>query len=341
VPDADLQIVHGALRVLLRVGFCLLPLLGSLLLGRADLRAHAVFGLLGLSGLLRFGCAARGRSRTGPGKPAAADEKCNASQHGASHESEFTRLVCERKGSVDRGTMSDMPKGVTPAPRARETEPRVRRGYFECRYGQLHVHNAIPPGGGFEEGTPLLCLHGAGGTGRAFLGFLPHAGRDRSVYAPDLPGCGESDPPPPHAQLEDYAAALGEFLDSMRLRKLDVLGYRAGALLAAELTLLRTAQVRRLAMVSVPVAAAVAAAHAPSPGLAEAAAHYRWRERLGRLAAQQTLLVRPKDEFWDGSARVREVLPGARLAELPEHGADLLESGAPALARTVRDFTGD
>ena len=26
------------------------------------------------------------------------------------------------------------------------SEPRVRRGYFECRYGQLHVHNAIPAG---------------------------------------------------------------------------------------------------------------------------------------------------------------------------------------------------
>ena len=35
-----------------------------------------------------------------------------------------------------------------------EAKPRVRRGYFESRYGQLHVHNAIPPGGGFEEGTP-------------------------------------------------------------------------------------------------------------------------------------------------------------------------------------------
>jgi pimeloyl-ACP methyl ester carboxylesterase len=238
--------------------------------------------------------------------------------------------------------MSGMPKGTpTPVRRPLETEPRVRRGYFECRYGQLHVHNAIPPGGGFEEGTPLLCLHGAAATGRAFLRFLPQAGRDRSVYAPDLPGCGESDPPSPRPQLGDYAAALGDFLDSMRLRRLDVLGYRAGALLAAELTLLRTPQVRKLVMVSVPVAGEAGAAQAPPPALAEAAARHPWRERLGRLAAQQTLLVRPKDEFWDALARVREVLPGARLVELPEHGSDLLESGAPALAQAVCAFTHD
>ena len=235
--------------------------------------------------------------------------------------------------------MSGMPKGTTPARRPLESEPRVRRGYFECRYGQLHVHNAIPPGGGFEEGTPLLCLHGAAGTGRAFLRFLPHAGRDRSVYAPDLPGCGESDPPPARPELRDYAAALGDFLDSMRLRRLDLVGYRAGALLAAELTLLRTPQVRRLVMVSLPVASEAACAQAPSSGLAEAAGRYPWRERLGRLAAQQTLLVRPKDEFWEALGRVRELLPGARVADLPEHGGDLLESGAPALAQAVRAFT--
>jgi pimeloyl-ACP methyl ester carboxylesterase len=325
---------------LLRVGFRLLPLLGSLLLRRFDLGTHAVFGRLGLSGLLRFGGTACGPGRTGPRKPAAAQEKCNVCKHGVSHNRQFTQPARERKGSVDRGTMSGMPKATTPAHRPEESEARVRRGYFECRYGQLHVHNAIPPGGGFEEGTPLLCLHAAASTGRSFLKFLPHAGRDRSVYAPDLPGCGESDSPPSRPRLEDYAAALGDFLDSMRVRHLDVVGYRAGALLAAELTRLRTRQVRRLVMVSVPVAAGVAA-HGPPPGLAEAAAHYPWRERLGTLAAQQTLLVRPRDEFWEALARVREVLPGARVTDLPEHGEDLLESGAPALARAVRAFAGD
>ena len=50
-------------------------------------------------------------------------------------------------------------------------EPRVRRGYFESRFGQLHVHNAIPPGGGFEEGTPLLCIHQTAGSGRVPAAF--------------------------------------------------------------------------------------------------------------------------------------------------------------------------
>ena len=86
-----------------------------------------------------------------------------------------------------------MPRGTPtqlPVPAA-----RARRGYFECRYGQLHVHHAMPRGGGFEEGTPLLCLHDLPGSGRVFTRLLPLAGEDRSVYAPDLPGFGESDGP--------------------------------------------------------------------------------------------------------------------------------------------------
>ena len=143
-----------------------------------------------------------------------------------------------------KGTVTNRPVG---------TEPRVRRGYFECRYGQLHIHNAIPPGGGFEEGTPLLCLHHTTGSGRVFERFLALAGRDRSVYAPDTPGFGESDPPPSRPAIADYAAVIGDFVDTMRFRQIDILGYQAGALIAADLAIARPTQVRRLVMVSVPV----------------------------------------------------------------------------------------
>jgi pimeloyl-ACP methyl ester carboxylesterase len=134
-----------------------------------------------------------------------------------------------------------------------EAQPRVRRGYFESRYGQLHVHNAIPPGGGFEEGTPLLCLHRSPLSGRMFERFLALAGRDRSVYAPDLPGFGDSDPPGSRPTIVDYAAAIGDFLDTMRFRQIDVLGYHTSSLIAAELAITRPKQVRRVVLVSVPL----------------------------------------------------------------------------------------
>lgn len=159
-----------------------------------------------------------------------------------------------------------MPKAPSSRPAA-ASRPRVRRGYFECRYGQLHVHNAIPSGGGFEEGTPLLCLHDSSHSGRCFERFLAVAGAGRSVFAPDLPGFGDSDPPPPGTGVAEHAAAIGDFLDTMRLRQIDLLGHRFGALVAAELAAARPPQVRRLALVSPPLAA-----DAPEPQPATAAA---------------------------------------------------------------------
>jgi pimeloyl-ACP methyl ester carboxylesterase len=90
-------------------------------------------------------------------------------------------------------------------------------------------------------------------SGRLFERFLALAGRDRSVYAPDIPGFGESDPPVSRPTMVDYAAAIGDFLDTMRFRQIDVLGYHTGSLVAAELAIMRPKQVRRVVLVSVPV----------------------------------------------------------------------------------------
>lgn len=132
-------------------------------------------------------------------------------------------------------------------------EVRVRRAYFECRFGQLHVRTAFPTSGGFDEHTTLLCFHQSPCSSRVFAKFLPEIAHDRSVYAPDLPGHGESDPPPHEPAIADYAAAMADFIDVMRFRQVDLLGHHVGALIAAELGILRPEQVRRVILVSVPV----------------------------------------------------------------------------------------
>ncbi|HEV3182653.1 MAG TPA: alpha/beta fold hydrolase [Steroidobacteraceae bacterium] len=247
-----------------------------------------------------------------------------------------------------------MPRGTPtqlPVPAA-----RARRGYFECRYGQLHVHHAMPPGGGFEEGTPLLCLHDLPGSGRVFARLLPLAGEDRSVYALDLPGFGESDGPNARPTMAEYAAALGDFLDSMRLRTLAVLGVRWGAVPATELALSRPTQVSRVILMSVPLVteaerqAARSQTPAPTtpaesafrPGEAarwvlEAAAQYPLRERLARLS-QRLLVLRPHDDLFEATARVREVLPAARLTELQQSAMEIMAYAPQRIAEAVREF---
>jgi len=125
---------------------------------------------------------------------------------------------------------------------------RVRRAYFDCRYGQLHVHQAIPPGGGFDEAAPLLCIPGRLGSGRFFQSLLGPVGADRSIYAPDLPGCGESDGPAGAAGADQYALACIDLLDSLRQRQVDILAHAEGIDTAAAIEGLRPRSlVRRLA----------------------------------------------------------------------------------------------
>lgn len=125
----------------------------------------------------------------------------------------------------------------------------VRRAYFDCRYGQLHVHCALPAGGGFDEATTLICLPGGQSSGRYFSALLPLLGRDRSVYAPDLPGGpGESDRPPSAASAAQIAAALTDFLDAMRFRRIDVLAVDEASALAAALVSQRPQLIGRIVL---------------------------------------------------------------------------------------------
>jgi pimeloyl-ACP methyl ester carboxylesterase len=257
--------------------------------------------------------------------------------------------------------------------------------YVDSRFGQLHVHTAFPSNGGFDELTPLVCIHPGPLSGRVFLNLLPDLGQDRSVYAPDLPGCGESDAPEVAPSIADYAAAVGDLLDSLRLRQVDVLGYQAGSLAAAELAIARPGQVRRVMLVGVPVfdarereafnadpwparadddgshllkdwqrlrrargaratpgrigadvAATLRAGDAAAWGPAAAAA-YSAGERLP-LLRQPTLVLRPRDECWEMTARAESFLKEARRLDLPDYDGSLLDTGAQELARYMREF---
>jgi pimeloyl-ACP methyl ester carboxylesterase len=226
--------------------------------------------------------------------------------------------------------------------------PRLRRAYFECRHGQLHVHNAIPSGGGFDELTTLICLHASSGSGRAFLELSKLLGTSRSIYSPDTPGCGESDPPPGPMPVSGYAEAIGDFLDSMRFRQVDLLGAHSGAAVAAELAITRPKQVRRVVMVGAPALDADARRSyrdlsapegTPRGALWARSAVIDWDgdSRLP-LVKQPLLVLRPKDNFWEAGGRVSRLVAGARVIDLPDQDRHLLDKAPEVVARHVSGF---
>ena len=135
---------------------------------------------------------------------------------------------------------------------------RTRRAYFDCKFGQLHVRTAFPTTGGFDEQVTLFCLHPLDASSRLFGRFLPEVADVRSVYAPDLPGCGESDSSPSRG-VADAAAAVFDLANDLRLRQIDLLGVQYGADVAMELAAARPELVRRLVLAGVPTAERLAA----------------------------------------------------------------------------------
>ena len=139
---------------------------------------------------------------------------------------------------------------------------RTRRAYFDCKFGQLHVRTAFPTTGGFDEQVTLFCLHSADAASRTFSGILPELADVRSVYAPDLPGFGESDPSPTRS-IAEAAGAIADLANDLRLRQIDLMGIQFGADVALELAATRPELVRRLVLAGAPAAERIAAVKQP------------------------------------------------------------------------------
>ncbi len=126
----------------------------------------------------------------------------------------------------------------------------VGRAYLDGRFGQLHYRSAGPRTG---TAVPVLFIHASPASGRMWEAVLAELGRDRLALAPDTPGFGDSDAPPAPPEIADYAAAMGDFLDALGVKQVDVVGYHTGSKTCVELALQRPDLVRKLALVSAPV----------------------------------------------------------------------------------------
>jgi pimeloyl-ACP methyl ester carboxylesterase len=190
---------------------------------------------------------------------------------------------------------------------------RTRRAYFDCRFGQLHVRTAFPATGGFDEQVTLLCLHADRSSSRAFARFLPEIADVRSVYAPDLPGLGESDPSPT-SSFAEAAGAISDLADDLRLRQIDLLGIHSGARAALDLAAARPTLVRRL------VLAGVAAAD-PIPAV-----------------TQPTLIMRTRLETPEDVVKLKAALPNGKFVDIDDFASDLFAAAPKTLAKQIATF---
>jgi pimeloyl-ACP methyl ester carboxylesterase len=190
---------------------------------------------------------------------------------------------------------------------------RTRRAYFDCRFGQLHVRTAFPATGGFDEQVTLFCLHADQSSSRAFARFLPEIADVRSVYAPDLPGLGESDPSPT-CSVGEAAGAISDLADDLRLRQIDLLGINSGARAALDLAAARPDLVRRLVLAGVAAVDGIPAVKQP------------------------TLVMRTRLETPDDIAKLKGALPNGKFVDVEDCSTDLFAAAPKTLAKQIGTF---
>jgi pimeloyl-ACP methyl ester carboxylesterase len=178
----------------------------------------------------------------------------------------------------------------------------VRRAYLDGRFGQIHYRIARPE---VEAGrTPLLCFHMSPHSGRVYQNFIAAMGVSRVAVAPDTPGFGESDAPAVPPRIEDYAAAMGDVIDALGFREVDLIGYHTGSETSVALALARPSQVRRVVMISAPIFTdqelAEFRAHYAHDALTEDGSHLvrKWKSHLYWAGPGKTIAM-VADEFPD------------------------------------------
>ncbi|QKT04521.1 alpha/beta hydrolase [Ectothiorhodospiraceae bacterium 2226] len=215
----------------------------------------------------------------------------------------------------------------------------ISRGRMHARVADTDARHSDPP---------VVLVHGLVISSAYMVPLMQVMRGDFRVYAPDLPGFGDSDKPPQALTLEELADALAEWIDTMALDRPVLLGNSLGCQIMLHLAVRHPDKVRALILqgpTDDPGARsalrqiarlAVNATREPSFGLMPARDY--WKAGLGRarrtfqylladrpeqrlpLVRQPTLVVRGSVDpvvSAEWASRIVDLLPDARLRVLP------------------------
>ncbi|HEX5595308.1 MAG TPA: alpha/beta hydrolase [Micromonosporaceae bacterium] len=113
----------------------------------------------------------------------------------------------------------------------------------ELSHGMHVVHD------GPRQAPPLLLIHGSGASGASWSPMVPALAGHHHVIRVDLPGCGQS-PPPPSYDVPVQADRVAAVLDDLGLGRVTVAGHSSGGYVATALAEQRPDLVGSLALIS-------------------------------------------------------------------------------------------
>jgi pimeloyl-ACP methyl ester carboxylesterase len=213
---------------------------------------------------------------------------------------------------------------------------RIRRGYVDVPWGQLHFARC-----GEGNGAPVVLAHQTPRSWDEYRDVLELLGREYDTVAVDTPGFGASDLDPRAGDsIEHYADGLGRVIDALGFDRVALVGHHTGALVALEVAVRSSKRVRGLVLSSAPLRTAdERAAALEGPGIDDVAerpdgGHVTelWRRRLAFYPVDRSDLLRRfvADALRVGN-RAEEGHRAVNRYAAAERAAALRRTGLPVL----------
>jgi len=100
------------------------------------------------------------------------------------------------------------------------------------------------------QGDPLVVVHGGGGDAATWLNNIRVLAESYTVYAPDLPGFGESEPLDGDYYIPELTTFIGDFSDSLGLESFHLVGHSIGGGIALNYALASPHRIKKLVLIS-------------------------------------------------------------------------------------------
>lgn len=250
---------------------------------------------------------------------------------------------------------------------------RPRKGRLESQYTRidgLSVHARVSQEALPKDATVVILIHGLAVSSRHMVPTAELLAPEYRVYAPDLPGYGESDKPVHVLGLPELADALGNWMDAVGIEQATLLGNSFGCQIIVEFAVRHPNRIQR-AILQGPTIDRQArsfpqqfwryildAPHEP-PALGLIQISDYWRAGLQRVV--QTIQISLADSIEDKLPRVQvptlvvrgsqdplvpqqwaeeivDLLPQGQLVTIPGAGHALNYSAPLELVRVTRAF---
>jgi len=115
----------------------------------------------------------------------------------------------------------------------------------KTKVGGLDVHYFTA-----GQGDPLVVIHGGGGDARTWLNNIAALSENYTVYAPDLPGYGGSQPMDGHYFIPELTDFMDGFSDNLGLERFNLVGHSLGGGIALNYALESPHKIKKLVLVS-------------------------------------------------------------------------------------------